>query len=153
MGKTPILKRIFGSPVKEAGEAASMVLREVRSIIDEVVTNAEERTELRRRLLELEIKDRDSARRMQETALKQSDTFARRFIYLFALFFTGLALGLWYAILFVDIPAEKENIIYLLAGASSSILTQIIAFFFGSSTGSKAKDELLSNLAKSKGNG
>ncbi len=150
MGKTPFIKRILGSPVKEAGEAASSVLREVRSIIDEVVTNAEERAEIKRKLLEIEMRDRDSARRMQEIALQQSDTFARRFIYLFALFFTGLSLGLWYAILFVEIPEGKENIIYLLTGASSSILTQIIAFFFGSSTGSKSKDEILSKLAKSK---
>ncbi len=91
--------------------------------------------------LELELKDRMDARGMQTAALKQDDTFSKRFLYYVTigiLFVTGL-LALYP--MFFEIPPGNEAMLtratdffYMIAGGS------VIGFFFGTNNTIK-KDE------------
>lgn len=98
--------------------------------------------------LELEAKDRDSARQMQISALSQEDKFSKRFVYYYASFITAVSFLYVFWITFGDIPEKNvrfaDTILGFLLGVG---LSNIIVYFFGSSKGSKDKtDELLRNL-------
>jgi hypothetical protein len=96
--------------------------------------------------------DRVSAREMQRAALDSDDRFAKRFIYYYA---TGLSLLtfvfiFWAAFLYDYTKSDNEQalrvidtVLGFLLGVS---LSAIIQFFFGSSAGSKSKEEKLSAL-------
>ena len=93
-------------------------------------------------MAELDAKDRTNARDMQREAMKSDDWLVRRFIYLFAIFwslFSATYIGL---ITFGQIPAENmrfaDTILGFLLG---TIVATMISFFYGSSAGSRAKDE------------
>lgn len=62
----------------------------------------------------------------------------------FALLSTLAALA---AVLAVDIPPEKLRLVELLVGALAVVSLQAGNFFFGSSSGSKEKTEMLRQLA------
>ena len=46
-------------------------------------------------------------------------------------------------------PTELRDVLYMLLGALTSALTQVLAYYFGSSSGSKAKTDALERVAKS----
>lgn len=95
-------------------------------------------------MYEIAVADRDSARKMQIAALGQDDRFAKRFVYYLASFIIASATIFGVLLFFIDVPEANKRLvemfadIYLFAGA-----IMIIQFFFGSSHGSKAKDEQL----------
>lgn len=60
-----------------------------------------------------------------------------------------LSFILFYVILFKELGAEKDIIIYVL-GAITAMVGQIFSYYFGSSSGSKQKAEQLDSLMKSK---
>lgn len=91
--------------------------------------------------LEMELRDRASARGMQIEALKQNDLFAKRFIY----FLTGAILGVTALLslfpLFFEIPIDNQAAItratdfwYIIAGGS------VIGFFYGTDTNKHSKN-------------
>jgi hypothetical protein len=94
--------------------------------------------------------DRASAREMQRAALDSDDRFAKRFIYYYA---TGLSLLtfifiFWAAFLYDYSKGEQalrviDTVLGFLLGVS---LSAIIQFFFGSSAGSKSKEDKLNVL-------
>jgi hypothetical protein len=98
--------------------------------------------------------DRASAREMQKAALASDDPFAKRFIYYYA---SGLSLLtfifiFWAAFLYDYAKPENKDalrvidtVLGFLLGVS---LSAIIQFFFGSSAGSKSKEEKLSVLSE-----
>lgn len=84
------------------------------------------------------------ARDMQKEALKQDDVFSKRFIYYFAIgwsFFSALYIG---CITFLAIPETNvrfaDTILGFLLG---TIMAGMFAYFFGSSSGSKAKTDAI----------
>jgi hypothetical protein len=96
--------------------------------------------------------DRASARELQQAALASDDRFAKRFIYYYA---TGLSLLTFIFIFWAAFIYDYSNggshqalrvidtVLGFLLGVS---LSAIIQFFFGSSAGSKSKEERLSVL-------
>jgi hypothetical protein len=100
---------------------------------------------------EMYLKDTQSARVMQTSALEQDDIFSKRFIYYLAIFWSVMATIYIGCITFLDIPASNvrfaDTILGFLLG---TIVAQIIQFFFGSSRSSQHKDKLL-HAMKEKG--
>lgn len=99
--------------------------------------------------LELESKDRDSARQMQVAALNQEDKFSKRFVYYYASFITFASFLYIFFITFGTIPEKNvrfaDTILGFLLGVG---LSNIIVYFFGSSKGSKDKTDALLNASK-----
>jgi len=88
--------------------------------------------------------DKDSARKMQETALNQSDVFSKRFVYYFAAFWGVVAAVFIFVIMFYPIPESNKRFVDTMLGfLMGTIISTIIAFFYGSSKGSMDKTELL----------
>lgn len=97
----------------------------------------------------LELGDLDSARRMQAAALAQADLFSKRFVYWLAL--ATLAFGGLYVVAITFLPLPADNVRFAdttLGFILGSLMAPVIAYFFGSSRGSKDKDETLQALAK-----
>ncbi len=94
--------------------------------------------------------DRIDARGLQKAALASDDIVAKRFIYYYA---TGLTLltfvFIFWAAFFHDFDKNKESarIIDTVLGFLLGVtLAAIIQYFFGSSAGSKSKDEKIKSL-------
>ncbi|MGR3433510.1 MAG: hypothetical protein ACU0CO_01275 [Shimia sp.] len=90
-------------------------------------------------LARVEAGDRESARRRQTQMRDWTPTAL------------GLAIILGFfgvlAFLFrVGLPAQGGEVLLILVGALSAMTTQVGNYFFGSSTGSKAKDDIISDL-------
>lgn len=83
-----------------------------------------------------------NARNMQVEALRQEDNFAKRFIYLFATFWSIFAAGYIGFITFGTIPADNQRFADTILGfLLGTVVATILQFFFGSSMGSKEKDK------------
>jgi hypothetical protein len=96
--------------------------------------------------------DRANAREMQRAALDSDDRFAKRFIYYYA---SGLSLLTFLFIFwaaFLHEYREGDNAIRVIDTVLGFLLgvslSAIIQFFFGSSAGSKSKEEKLSALSE-----
>jgi len=95
-------------------------------------------------VLKMELDDRKDARAMQEEAIKSDDKFVRRFVYWLAA--GSLIAGFSYVffITFQEIPKDNQRFADTILGVViATIITTIYNFFFGSSDGSKKKDEKL----------
>ena len=87
------------------------------------------------------LKDVQSARDMQVAALKQDDLFAKRFLYYFAIAWSAFAAIYILCITLINIPKDNQRFADTILGfLLGTIIAQIIAFFFGSSRSSQAKD-------------
>lgn len=66
----------------------------------------------------------------------------------------GLIVAGFFALLFLltkqEVPEKNENMMNIVVGALISSFTMVCGFFYGSSTGSKEKTEILDNLNKPK---
>jgi hypothetical protein len=93
---------------------------------------------------ELEQKDREGARHMQEVALAQEDVFSKRFIYYLATFWSIAAVLYIGFITFGEIPEANvrfaDTILGFLLG---TIVATILQFFFGSSKSSQDKTDAM----------
>lgn len=94
--------------------------------------------------------DRASARHMQESAIASTDPWVRRFIYIYASVLTLLTFIFIFFAAFgpaykSDDPRARviDTVLGFLLGVT---LSAIIQYFFGSSAGSKAKDEKIGQL-------
>lgn len=95
------------------------------------------------------LKDVDSARLMQIEALKQQDTFSKRFIYYFTIGLTFLTLLYDFLFFFIQYPERNHDIINMTAGVlNTGCLVSIINFFYGSSKSSEKKQEALESMAR-----
>ncbi|WP_456382163.1 hypothetical protein [Persephonella sp.] len=125
-------------------------------IADDFITTEEEKFEqmLKKEQLKLErekayLQDLKSARQMQIEALKQDDTFSKRFVYYFAILWTIIGASYIIGITFFEIPDKNIRFADTTLGfILGTIISQIIAFFYGSSLGSKSKEEVLKKFSK-----
>lgn len=101
-------------------------------------------------LLKLDIQDRESARAMQMAALGQDDVFSKRFIYYLAAFIMVSLMILLVMLFFVQIPEGNSEIVYMAIGIFMGIVSTVAAYFFGSSSGSKQKEEGLMQAIRNK---
>ena len=123
-------------------------------IADEFITTEEEKFEqmLKKENLKLErekayLQDTQSARQMQIEALRQDDKFSKRFIYYFAILWTLIGGAYIIGITFFEIPDKNVRFADTTLGfILGTIISQIIAFFYGSSLGSKNKEEILKKI-------
>lgn len=134
---TDILLQLFGVKEERQLEAA------IKSATPEQVLMLKQAdNEFKLAYLNAEVKDRLDARAMQNTALQQEDVFSKRFVYYFAIFWSVVASLYIGFITFGDIPQTSvrfaDTILGFLLG---TIVTTIIQFFYGSSFGSRLKDE------------
>lgn len=90
------------------------------------------------------------ARDMQKEALKQSDTFSKRFIYYLAAAWSSISMLYIFVITFIPIPTPNirfaDTILGFLLG---TIIATILNFFFGSSKGSHDKDTTIMEAVRS----
>jgi hypothetical protein len=89
-------------------------------------------------------KNTADARDLQKVALGQDDKFSKRYIYHLATFWSiaaALYIGL---ITFLNIPPENIRFVDTVLGfILGTIVSSVINYFFGSSSGSAVKNELL----------
>jgi hypothetical protein len=95
-----------------------------------------------RELLQMAYGDTANARNMQVEALRQDDVFAKRFIYIFATFWSIFAASYIGFITFGHIPEDNQRFADTILGfLLGTVVATILQFFFGSSMGSKEKDK------------
>lgn len=95
-----------------------------------------------RELLAMAYGDTANARAMQVAALQQDDLFSKRFIYIFATFWSIFAAGYIAFITFGTIPEDNQRFADTILGfLLGTVVATILQFFFGSSMGSKKKDK------------
>ena len=95
-----------------------------------------------RELLAMAYGDVANARNMQVEALRQEDLFSKRFIYIFATFWSIFAAGYIGFITFGHIPEDNQRFADTILGfLLGTVVATILQFFFGSSMGSKRKDK------------
>ena len=95
-----------------------------------------------RELLAMAYGDVANARNMQVEALRQDDLFSKRFIYIFATFWSLFAAGYIAFITFGKIPEDNQRFADTILGfLLGTVVATILQFFFGSSMGSKEKDK------------
>jgi hypothetical protein len=96
--------------------------------------------------------DRSDARSLQKVALASDDIVARRFIYFYATGLTVLTFVFIFWAAFIhdyhNGPEAQRTIDTVLGFLLGVTLSAIIQYFFGSSSGSKAKDDKLTALTK-----
>lgn len=92
-------------------------------------------------VLELEVRDRESARNREVEVAKTG----KKDYMMFITGITGLVsfLALVYVILFKGVPSENEKLVYHLLGVVEGVALTIFAYYFGSSKGSSEKNEMI----------
>lgn len=101
--------------------------------------------------LRLEFENTNNARNMQIEALKQDDTFSKRFVYYLATFWSVFGVIYIFFITFGNIPANNVRFADTILGfILGTIIATIINFFFGSSKGSTDKQEMINQLKVNK---
>jgi len=95
----------------------------------------------------MELKDKADARDMQKVALQQDDVFSKRFVQYFAIGWSIISASYIFMITFVPITNTRaaDTILGFLLG---TIIASMITFFYGSSDGSKSKQNLIDKLQK-----
>ena len=150
MALPAILGKIFGSSAKE-------VVTSVGSVLDNLITNKEElakaKLELEKEVnrhfetlqanlikeKELDIQDRDSARKREQEFVKATGHIDYM-MYILA----GVGLGIFgylvYSLLYIEIPEKNEGLIIHTLGIIEGIVVSLFSYYFGSSAGSRLKD-------------
>jgi hypothetical protein len=150
---------------------ATSLVTAVGDALDKVTTSDEEKKELDNELAkasmqyelqmatlgvqekQIEMQDRDSARvnqsRVQES--EHASWLAKNVQPFLAIVIIALTFGMYWYIVFngdkknLDDSGMKDLVIYIL-GALTTIVTQVVAYFFGSSSGSAAKSKTLDQM-------
>jgi hypothetical protein len=129
-------------------EEGRIKLQELQVHHEEFLLDASIRhQELLLRQQEMELADTKSARDMQIEALRQNDVFAKRFIYWLTIVWSTFAMAYIGWITFGDIPPDNirfaDTILGFLLG---TVIASMLNFFYGSSRGSKDKDDMTKAL-------
>jgi hypothetical protein len=155
-GAAPAVATALGGPL--AGKAVSMIASQlgVADNVEAVTKALEADPNLALKLKELDLKelelhnaDRDSARKREMEIVKSDAHFITKNITsLLAIGTVAGAMLMTALVFFVDFPDSQENIIIFVLGFLSSAATQVLSYYFGSSAGSKDKDEKIKGLMK-----
>ena len=96
-------------------------------------------------MAELDLKNTQDARDMQEKAMESEDPVVRRFIYRFAWLWSFFAITYIIIITVCNIPEKNIRFVDVVLGfIMGTVVSTILNFFFGSSQGSKQKSQELS---------
>ncbi len=127
---------------KEEKEVAKLALQqEINKHLEAVEAEATKK-------LELELADIADARN-REIQIVTSDKapLINKIIQpLLAILVLGSCFLFWYMMIFKDIPKEKETLMAGITGSLTTLSMGIIGYYFGSSTGSAAKQKQLDTM-------
>jgi len=91
-------------------------------------------------MAEIDLKNTQSARDMQQKAMESEDPFVRRFVYQFAWLWSAFAIGYIILITTYSIPEKNLRFVDVVLGfIMGTVVSTILNFFFGSSQSSKDK--------------
>lgn len=100
-------------------------------------------------VLKMHLEDIGKARDMQIEALKQGDTFSKRFVYYLALLVMVMVFGFDTLMFFIQYPPENRDMINQVSGIlNATALVMVLSFFFGSSKGSNDKQDKMHELTR-----
>lgn len=102
-------------------------------------------------LAQIEMEDRSSAREREVSMQSSGSWLSRNATSVVGLAILVLTFSLYYAILAVEITADKRDIVYAIVGALTVKSTQVISYYFGSSTGSADKARVLERIGYGQG--
>lgn len=92
--------------------------------------------------MEIEYSNVNNARDLQKAALAQEDKFSKRYVYIFASFWSIVGAVYIFAITFGNIPEANVRIADTTSGFMlGTVLGGMFTYFLGSSLGSMRKDE------------
>lgn len=131
---------------KEEKEAAKLALQqEINRHLESVQSDATKQ-------IELELKDMSDARNREiQIATSEHAPLINKIIQpILALLILGSCFLMWYIIMFKDIPKEKETLVAGIVGSLTTLSMGVVSYFFGSSTGSAAKQAQLNKMANDK---
>jgi hypothetical protein len=96
-------------------------------------------------MAEIDLKNTQNARDMQQKAMESEDPVVRRFVYRFAWLWSFFAISYIFVITVCNIPEKNIRFVDVVLGfIMGTVISTILNFFFGSSQGSKLKtNELL----------
>jgi hypothetical protein len=97
-----------------------------------------------------EVKDRSDARNRElQIATSEAAPLLNKVVTpVLALGSVILSFALFAVLIFIDVQPEAKDILIYILGVLSAAITQILSYYFGSSVGSKDKDEQLKGLSK-----
>ena len=100
--------------------------------------------------MEAELKDMGDARNREiQIATSDKAPMINKVIQpVLAILILGSCFLMWYIIMFKDIPQEKEILIAGIVGSLTTISMQVISYYYGSSTGSAAKQKQIEAMTK-----
>ena len=95
-------------------------------------------------MAEIDLKNTQDARDMQEKAMESEDPVVRRFIYRFAWLWSFFAIIYIFVITYCDIPEKNIRFVDVILGfIMGTVVSTMLNFFFGSSQSSKEKTKEL----------
>jgi len=128
---TDVLK---GVGILKDPEAEAKVKEALGRLADQVAARANE-------LEQIQANDRASARQ-REMAVK--DRTPQVLAYGSVLGFFGILT----ALIFVDIPPTAKDVLYVMIGVLGTLVTGVVQYYFGSSSGSSSKSDAINTLLK-----
>lgn len=101
-------------------------------------------------MVDAEVRDRANARdrEIQISTNDKAPLINKVVTPVLALGVVSLAFVLFGVLLFIDVKPEAKDILIYVLGVLSAAVTQILSYYFGSSQGSKDKNELLKDQQK-----
>jgi ABC-type siderophore export system fused ATPase/permease subunit len=155
-----IFKKIFSGG---AGELVDKVAGAVDRFVQTKEEKAEAQIELQKvinshlevmeqeatKQLEIQQKEMDSARNREiQIAVADKAPLLNKIVTpILALSVIALTFALFYILMFKQVGAEKDIIIYVL-GVLSAVCTQVVSYYFGSSQGSAQKQSQIDKFLK-----
>jgi uncharacterized membrane protein YjjP (DUF1212 family) len=148
----------FKSIVSTVFSGGGGIISQIKDLAGAFITTPQEKLEFEAKLNDMAHKQTvelidahnaevANARDLQKAALQQDDKLPKRFIYYFAWFWSGIAAMFIAAVLFVEIPPANTRFADTILGfLLGTIIASIINYFFGSSSGSASKNELLHKI-------
>ena len=130
-------------------------------VLDKVLPDPQAKAEAQAKLMEMAqkgqlaelefmAKEMDSARRREiEIAVSENAPFISKIVTpVLALGTVALTFILYTIIIFVDVNEQSKDIMIYVLGALTSAVTMVLGYYFGSSAGSKEKDQKIKDLMK-----
>jgi len=122
-------------------EKSEAVSDKTKMLMDLYNSEAERSIKVR----EINASDRDSARKLQISAMTNGKGIERVFVYLLAMFLIG---GSFYFMNIVFTQhIQNEKVAMYTLGTINTLLMSVVYYFFGSSLGSKSKTDILHEIS------
>ena len=141
-----LVANVLGTPADDEDAAVAALKANPAKLVELQKLQMDHKVELERIELEdarLEMQDRDSARNRNVEQVKVTGRADYNMVVLGWLivlgFFVTMGILFW-----KGLPAEGGEIVYMMFGTLTAAFTAVVAYYFGSSAGSKAKDAKLS---------